>query len=423
MPTVAPSTHSLLPLLLCLLFPWNLFRVYNGPEMDRFFSVIVSLLPLSAAVVVPSSNCYALDNSSHLFDFTDWIGHPFEYDGKDADLVVRFCKDVETRSQTGYLDFGHFSPFNYFTAGSGPITFVQEFYIGDLAKCENSFDKMGRTAQVNIICGKCLNGVCKGDLGCICNVAYDSTMCRVFVELAIPCIRQGSRVFAGFTAGFHPRTWEVVYDGLTQLGFEQARREFSFGTEQTHVSLYLTAMTSLSDLVGKPTFKVYPEKGLEVKLSGSGADGRPPTTLSPTILIVNWRCEDVHDQPYEVLISIPVEGYDPVEFTLTKLCEFKQEREGEAMRSWATFGVISCVFIVLSTVACCGGFLYRSRIEHQHGLDALPGMTILSACLETFIGNCCLFQSDYWPRGYMQPGDVNRAFINQSSWRIRVPPL
>ncbi|MQL96204.1 hypothetical protein Taro_028879 [Colocasia esculenta] len=197
-----------------------------------------------------------------------------------------------------------------------------------------------------------------------------------------------------------------VYNGMTQLGFEQAHREFSFGTEQTHVSLYLTAISSLSELVGKPMFKVYPEKGLEVRLSGSGADGRAPTTLSPTVLTVNWRCEDTHDKPYEVLISIPVEGYGHVEFTLSKLCEYRQTSEGEAMRGWATLGVTSCVLIVLSTVACCGGFIYRTRVEHQRGLDALPGMTILSACLEAVTG----------PRGYAQPGDVNGAFVHQPPW-------
>uniref|UniRef100_A0A1D1Z1L6 Pyruvate kinase n=1 Tax=Anthurium amnicola TaxID=1678845 RepID=A0A1D1Z1L6_9ARAE len=357
---------------------------YSHKFIILHLSVILLLFPVAAGVAVPSSNCYVLDNSTHLVDFTNWSGHLFEYEGKDADLVVRFCKDVETRSQSGYIDFGHYSPFNYFSTGHGPIDFV----------------------QVNIICGKCLNGICKGELGCICNVAYDSATCRAVVELAIPCTRRGPRVFPGFTVGFHPRSWEVVYNGLTQLGFEQVHREFSFGTEQTHVSLYLTATSSLSHLVGKPTFKVYPEKGLEVKLSGSRADDRPPTTLSPAILIVNWRCEDVRHEPFEVLISIPVEGYYPVEFTLAKICEYRQTREVEAMRGWATLGVISCVFIVLSTVFCCGGFIYRTRIEHQHGLDALPGMTILSACLEAITG----------PRGYMHPGVINGAFINQPSW-------
>ncbi|XP_078438802.1 G-protein coupled receptor [Wolffia australiana] len=365
--------------------------------------VISSLIPPSVAVIVPSSHCYALDNSSRLFDFTEWVGHPFEYDGKETDLVIRFCKDVETRSQSGYLDFGRFSPFHSFFAGSGPITFVQEFFSGDLAKCETSYDKLGRTAQVNIICGKCIQGSCKDDLGCICSVTYDSEKCRVFVELAIPCSRAGPRIFAGFTVGFHPRSWEIVYNGMTQFGFEQVHPEFSFPTDQTHVSLYLTALASLSKHVKKPTFKVFPEKGLQVKLSGSGSDGKPPTTLSPTILTINWRCEVIRQGAYEVLISIPVEGYDPVEFTLTKHCEFTQQREDEAMRSWAIFGIISCVFIGLSTALCCGVFLYRTRVEHQHGLDALPGIAILSACLEAITG----------PRGSTQPTDATAAFISR----------
>jgi len=51
-------------------------------------------------------------------------------------------------------------------------------------------------------------------------------MCRVLVELAIPCVKSGPRVFKGFTVGFHPRSSEIVYNGLTQLGFEQLHHGF-----------------------------------------------------------------------------------------------------------------------------------------------------------------------------------------------------
>lgn len=36
--------------------------------------------------------------------------------------------------------------------------------------------------------------------------------------------------------------------------------------------------------------QVYPNNGLDVSISGSGASGKPPTTLSPTMLIIDWRC-------------------------------------------------------------------------------------------------------------------------------------
>jgi hypothetical protein len=81
---------------------------------------------------------------------------------------------------------------------------------------------------------------------------------RVVAELAIPCTKSGPRVFNGFTVGFHPRSSEVVkfnminsvgcfflwvflndlsscnksawflqvYNGLTQLGFEQPHHGF-----------------------------------------------------------------------------------------------------------------------------------------------------------------------------------------------------
>ncbi|XP_020679279.1 uncharacterized protein LOC110097326 isoform X1 [Dendrobium catenatum] len=370
------------------------------------FVAICLYSPFTASVTVPLSNCYALDNSSRLVDFTDWIGHVLTHEGQDGDLVVRFCKDVEFRSQMGYIDFGRFGISNYFVAGSGSIDFIQGFYNGDLMNCEHTFDKLGRTAQVNIICGSCLSGGCKGEFGCICNISYDASKCRVIVEIAIPCAKRESRVFEGFTVGFHPRSWEIVYNGLTQIGFEKPHPEFSFGTGQSQVPLYLTAISSVASLVGKPSYKVSPKEGLEIRLSGSAASGVAPTTLSPSVLLVNWRCERIHDSPYKIYISIPVDGYDPIEFTLTKFCGYTQGREGDSLRGWATLGVISCVLIVLSVVSCCGGFIYKTRIEHQHGLYALPGMTILSACLDAVSG----------PGAHRLRDDSNGNSVTQASW-------
>ncbi|MCL7041261.1 hypothetical protein MKW94_003088, partial [Papaver nudicaule] len=183
-----------------------------------------------------------------------------------------------------------------------------------------------------------------------------------------------------------------VYNGMTQLGFEKFHREFSFGTEQRHVSLYMTAISSLSRMVGKPIIKVNPDEGLEVKLSGSAADGSPPTTLSPTMLVMDWRCEKSHNTPYEVNITIPVEGYEPIDFILTKMCESRQDSPGDATRGWALFGVLSCIFIVTSTVFCCGAFIYRTRVEHLvSGGGGLTG-------------------------GYTRAEDPTNTFSNQVSW-------
>lgn len=199
-----------------------------------------------------------------------------------------------------------------------------------------------------------------------------------------------------------------VYNGMTQLGFEKANEKFSFKTEQTHVALYMTAIASLSGLVRQPIVKVLPEHGLAVTLSGSGSTGSPPTTLSPAMLTVDWRCEKARDTPYEVQVAIPVEGYEPIQFILTKMCEYRQDEEESAARGWALFGVLSCIFIVISTLLCCGGFIYKSRVQNQHGLDALPGMTILSACLETVSGG--------GGQSYTRPEDLNGPFANQASW-------
>ncbi|KAG7556740.1 Ankyrin repeat-containing domain superfamily [Arabidopsis suecica] len=117
------------------------------------------------------------------------------FGANEFDLVVRFCKDVETRGQTGYVDIGRFDPLSYFVSSSGNFDFVQGFYHGDLSNCEQSYDKLGRTSQVNIICGNCSDGRC--GLGCICSVTQDST-CRVTDDLAIPCEKPGPLVFKGF---------------------------------------------------------------------------------------------------------------------------------------------------------------------------------------------------------------------------------
>ncbi|KAF3528013.1 hypothetical protein DY000_02036434 [Brassica cretica] len=408
-----------------------------------FFVVKIAALVLGS-VPVPDSNCYALDNSSRLVDFSSWIGHPFEYDGKEFDLVVRFCKDVETRGQAGYVDFGRFDPLSYFVSSSGHFDFVQGFYHGDLANCEQSYDKLGRTAQVNIICGNCVDGRCKGvsecppsffcflpdetletvlkswksikssfffiltsgGLGCICSVTQDST-CRVTVELAIPCEKPGPRVFKGFTVGLHPRSWELIYNGMTQFGFDKPRREFSFKTEQTHLTLYMTAIASLSTLVGKPIIKVSPENGLNVKISGSSLTGNHPTTLSPSTLVLDWNCEKTRKTPYEVNVTIPVDGYDPVQFFLTKLCEYNQGAEGGSAKGWAIFGVFSCVSLVAFTLFCCGGFIYKTRVERVRGIDALPGMSLLSGLLETASGS---------GQNYSRTEEINNAFANEVSW-------
>ncbi|KAL4583306.1 hypothetical protein LXL04_007876 [Taraxacum kok-saghyz] len=123
----------------------------------------------------------------------------------------------------------------------------------------------------------------------------------------------------------------MVYNGMTQIGYEKTHTDYSFDTDQSDVSLYMTAIASFSHLVKKkPSIKVFPDTGLAVTLSGSGAIGTPPTTLSPTLLDINWRCEKTRNDPYEVQITIRVEGYDPIQFTLTKMCGSTQNKGGSS---------------------------------------------------------------------------------------------
>ncbi|KAK9231000.1 hypothetical protein WN943_021231 [Citrus x changshan-huyou] len=349
----------------------------------------------TVAVAVPRSKCYALDNSSRIVDFSSWIGLPFEYEDKDSDLVVRFCKDVERRSQMGYVDFGRFDGFNGFVAGSGHVDFVQGFYNGDLLKCEDSYDKRGRTAQVDSDAFAVL---------LMSQVAGYFFSCRAFVELAIPCEKPGPRVFEGFTVGFNPRSSEIVYNGMTQIGFQRSHHEFSFRTEQINVALYISAIASVSTLVRKPSFKVSPEKGLNVKLSGSGATGSPPTTLSPTVLIVDWRCEKAHSMPFGVNITIPIEGYEPVQFFLTKMCEYRQDQGGDSARGWATFGVISCMYEIptqfLSLKCETDGTVLEWPICPKDDIIRFKRYRLVSGAGQS----------------YSRAEDLNGGFRNEASW-------
>ncbi|GMP31823.1 hypothetical protein CsSME_00005884 [Camellia sinensis var. sinensis] len=96
-----------------------------------------------------------------------------------------------------------------------------------------------------------------------------------------------------------------------------------------------------------------------------------------------------------------------LDHSISVIREHRRNEGGGATRGWAVFGVISCVFIVSSILFCCGGFVYKTRVKNLHGLDALPGMTFLSACLETVSGG---------GHGYSRPKDLNNPFVNQASW-------
>ncbi|KAF3638481.1 putative peroxidase 72-like [Capsicum annuum] len=135
----------------------SLKKCFGEDVVYHLLITVVAAVLLQAngavSVVLPNTGCYALDNNSRIHDFSSWIGQPFEYEGngKDADLVVRFCKDVESRSQAGYVDYGRFDKVNYFRTGSGHVSFIQEYFNGDLMNCEQSYDKMGRTAQIEFL--------------------------------------------------------------------------------------------------------------------------------------------------------------------------------------------------------------------------------------------------------------------------------
>ncbi|KAE8709510.1 hypothetical protein F3Y22_tig00110330pilonHSYRG00083 [Hibiscus syriacus] len=326
--------------------------------LNPIFVIIAAAAVLSqsltvTSVVVPKPNCYALDNSSRLLDFSDWIGVPFAHEGKDSDWVIRFCKDVESRSQTGYVDFGRYDNYNYFVAGSGHVYLV----------------------QAN-------------------KVAYAMSLMNPLAESLL-------------TWPFHVRNQAHGYLRALLLDFIHDHGKFWVLKNLTVilVTLYLTAIASQSNLVRKPVVKIFPENGLEVKISGSGQMEAAYYFISLDFASRLEMCKGLNS-PYEVKISIPVEGYEPIEFVLTKMCEYTQNQEEGATRGWAIFGIILHINGVVDTILLCRVYL-KDTNGRQHGIDALPGMTILSACLETVSGA---------GHGYSRVEDVNTGSASEVSW-------
>ncbi|KAG6549606.1 hypothetical protein Mapa_008584 [Marchantia paleacea] len=350
------------------------------------FAVLVLVSRSAArAALVPLSNCYAVAPDTHVYDLSNFYGKEFEFEQDTTTYVLRFCKDFQERSNAGYVSFGSYESGP--TLSSTPTTsnFIQEYRHGDLKECEDYGTEFnGRDAKVIVTCGNCPGkGRCKESAGCICSVTLEASAksCVASVVLALSCPEPGPSVVEGFAVGFSPRGKEVVNNGFTQWGYENDEHiDYSFETSQSQVFLYFTAPTEVSKSIGKPSFSVDPSKGLDVKLSGTAAAGTPPTIMSPSILQVDWLCESA--DIYLVTITVPVQGYDPIEFSLLKQCEWKQTKQEVGSSGWATFGLLSCILIVMTTMCCSAGFLYRTRVEKKHGLEALPGIGLLASCLD-----------------------------------------
>ncbi|CAM6115925.1 unnamed protein product [Calypogeia fissa] len=374
--------QRLAPVVCCNLQSW--FAAAIG------FAILCSCVVTAA--VAPTTNCYALDVENHLYDLTDLYGHEFEKEIDMKTYTLRFCKDFQERSKdSGYVSFGSYEAETSANSVSKGISFIHDYRHGDLNKCElHGTEFNGRETDVSIICGEsCPNaGACKDPVGCICSVTFDDTEkpCAASVVLVVNCPNPGPRVINGFTVGFSPRGKEVVANGLTQWGYENDQHaDYSFDTSQLQVFLYFSAPSQVATELGKPTIATSPSKGLEVQLSGSAASGTAPTTLTPSLLGVQWRCEAA--RMFVVTVTVPVNGYDPIVFSLLKLCDSMQTNQANASSGWATFGVLSCIFFVMTTMCCCAGFLYGTRVENKHGLEALPGIGVLSSCLDAASSN------------------------------------
>ncbi|KAL3684644.1 hypothetical protein R1sor_002666 [Riccia sorocarpa] len=353
-----------------------------------FLAVFILVSPCAVlSALVPLSNCYTVASDTRFYDLTSLYGKEFNYEQGTTTYALHFCKDFQERSQTGYVSFGTYQPGPALSSTPATANFVQEYRHGDLRGCEDYGTQFnGRETKVAVTCGSCPGKEpCKDPAGCICSVEVEiaSKSCVASVVLAIACPEAGPKVVEGFSVGFSPRGREVVNNGFTQWGYENTEHsDYSFETSQSKIFLYFSAPTYVAKNIGKPTYSAYPSKGLAVKLSGTAAVGTAPTIMTPSVLEVDWFCESQNN--YVLTISVPVLGYDPVEFSLLKLCARKQAKEQTGSSGWATFGILSCILAVITTVGCCAGILYRTRVERKHGLEALPGVGLLAGCLDMF---------------------------------------
>ncbi|MFS8011134.1 hypothetical protein Hanom_Chr14g01305291 [Helianthus anomalus] len=43
----------------------------------------------------------------------------------------------------------------------------------------------------------------------------------------------------------------------------------------------------------------------------------------------------------------------------------KQNEVGTSSKGWTLFGIFSCIFFVISTLFCYGGFIYKTQVQIQ----------------------------------------------------------
>lgn len=359
----------------------------NRFRLSRLLPIVLFLSSayIAASVESPRSDCYLLDKDGYLYDFTDLKGKEFHSSDQDGSTyTIRLCKDVQVKIGQYTESLGRFSPAQS-SAWDGSKSLLQEYRYGDLRGCENAgYDSSGRSSTVTIMCGRCpKEDPCQDPDGCICYVNSNQSNCLTSFLLGLNCKNRGPRVVSTFTVGFNPRGKEVVDNGITQWGYDNSYSDYSFSTQHSRVVLYLSAERTIASKIGKPEYSVVPEKGLKVQLSVTATNGAAPATvLSPSVLVVDWRCEKA-SMPYLVNVIIPVGEHDRVLFTLGKQCDFEDDVEKSGSSGWATFGVFIFVVIVMLTMFCCAGFLYKSRIEDRHGLDALPGFSAFASFIES----------------------------------------
>ncbi|MFS7898402.1 hypothetical protein Hanom_Chr15g01374161 [Helianthus anomalus] len=213
-------------------------------------------------------------------------------------------------------------------------------------------------------------------------------MLELSLNLQFSCEKPGSRVFEGFTVGYHPRSWEIAYKDYRSCPLSK----LNIWTNICY-NPYLINIIVTFHVLSRKSLPLFIAALIRTRLVFLLRAVWRLLCLAPRQQGVHrqlclQRCQTARDGPYEVQLTILVEGYDPIQFSLTKMCEYKQNEAGTSSKGWALFGIFSCIFFVISTLFCCGGFIYKTQVQRQASM-----LFIFTLSLKLFF-KICIFSHE-----------------------------
>ncbi|MCO5590752.1 hypothetical protein L7F22_044727 [Adiantum nelumboides] len=138
-----------------------------------------------------------------------------------------------------------------------------------------------------------------------------------------------------------------------------------------------------------PFTRVLPSEGLRVQVVNRPAVGIISANDATVLLEVDWKCEKIREQPYEVDIRIPFEDYDPVNFFLHKECRVLDAEKGIEASGMKVLGVLSLIVIVGVSIM---GITYNCKFEKQCNSDDAHSLPLISDNHDQVVGREDAFQ-------------------------------